>query len=49
MKKIIDSNGIVYNSLSEASKITNCSTQAICDNLKGRSKKTKTGLTFKYV
>lgn len=47
-KKIVDSNGIMYNSLVEAAKITKISIQAICDNLKGRSKKTRKGLIFKY-
>lgn len=49
LRPIIDNNDIIYSSLTEAAKITGCSIQAICDNLKGRSKKTRTGLTFKYV
>lgn len=48
-KKIIDNNGVIYESLSQAEKLTKCSKQAICDNLKGRSKKTRKGLTFKYL
>lgn len=47
-KKVVDSNGMVYDSMSEAARITGSSVSAICDNLKGRSKKTKYGLTFKY-
>ncbi len=52
--KIIDSNGIIHDSLTSAAKYYNISVQAICDNLKGRSKKTrikntKLRLTFKYV
>lgn len=47
-KRIIDSNGIIYESLSSAAKILKMSIQAICDNLKGRSKTSKTGLAFKY-
>jgi len=49
MKKIMDSNNLIYNSLNEAAKLTEHSVQAICDNLKGRSKKTRKGLIFKYV
>lgn len=48
-KKISDSKGITHNSLTEAAKYYNISVQAICDNLKGRSEKTRIGVTFKYV
>lgn len=48
-KKIIDQFGNVYASLTEAAKKTGTSTQAICDNLKGRSISTRKGKIFKYV
>lgn len=48
-KMIVDQNGVRYNSLSEAAKITKHSIQAVCDNLKGRSFKTKRKYTFKYI
>ncbi len=50
-KKVQDSNGIVYKSLADAARTLKISVQAICDNLKGRSKKTRVGklrLTFTY-
>lgn len=48
-KQITDSAGNTFSSLTEASKFWNISVQAICDNLKGRSKKCQNGVTFKYV
>jgi group I intron endonuclease len=47
--KVIDSNGIIHSSLGNAAKYYNISVQAVCDNLKGRSKKTRIGVIFKYV
>tara|TARA_R100001086_G_scaffold220249_1_gene137118 strand:+ start:1517 stop:2179 length:663 start_codon:yes stop_codon:yes gene_type:complete len=47
-KPVIDSNGNRFDSLKSAAKFWNISFQAICDNLKGRSEKTKIGVTFKY-
>jgi len=47
-KKILDQNGIIYKSLSDAAKKTRHSVQAVCDNLKGRSIKTRRKYTFKY-
>lgn len=47
-RKIQDSNGVVYSSLTDAARQLGISTQAVCDNLKGRSKVTQIGLTFTY-
>jgi len=47
-KKIKDSTGITHSSLTKAAEYYNISPQAICDNLKGRSKKTRIGVTFEY-
>jgi group I intron endonuclease len=47
-RRIVDQNGTIYPSLSEAARITKHSIQAICDNLKGRSIKTKRKYSFKY-
>lgn len=48
-KKIKDDLGIVFNTLTEASKYYKVSIQAICDNLKGRSICLKNGRQFKYL
>lgn len=48
-KKIIDDLGQIYNSLVEAGILNNISTQSICDNLKGRTNKSKNGRKFYYV
>lgn len=48
-KKIKDSNGYTHDSLTSAAKYYNISKSAICDNLKGRSKKTRIGVTFEYI
>ena len=48
VKAIIDSNGVEYRSTTEASKILNIKRTTIKENLAGRSKKTKSGLSFKF-
>lgn len=48
-KQIIDNNGVVYNSLTEAEEKTGIDISCICDNLKGRSRKARNGLQFRYV
>lgn len=48
-KKVCDSQGNIFNSLVEAAKFWNMSVQAVCDVLKGRTKKTRNGITFSYV
>jgi group I intron endonuclease len=47
--KIVDNYGIVHNSITAAAKYYGVSPQAICDLLKGRTKKNKKGLHFEYV
>jgi hypothetical protein len=49
MKKVIDSDGNIFNSLAECANFWEMSVQAVCDVLKGRSKKTKKGITFSYI
>lgn len=46
--KIIDSNGIIHNSLVECADYHKISTQTVCDILKGRHFKTRKGVSFKY-
>jgi len=48
-KKIIDSMGIIHESLTNAAKFWNISRQAVCDNLKNRSNWSKPGVKFFYV
>jgi group I intron endonuclease len=48
-KKIKDNKGNTFKSLSEAAKYYKISIQAICDNLKGRSKMTRNKVIFSYV
>ena len=47
-KKVIDSNGNVFNSMLECSRFHNVSIQTVCDILKGRHFKTRKGISFKY-
>ena len=47
-KKIKCSNNLTFASLTEASRHYGISVQSICDNLKGRSRKTRKGVTFEY-
>jgi group I intron endonuclease len=48
-KKIRDSEGNIFSSLVETSKFHGISVSSVCDVLKGRSKKTKKGITFEYL
>lgn len=48
MKKIIDSEGNRFISMSECSKFWNISVQTVCDILKGRHNKTRKGVRFFY-
>lgn len=47
-KQVIDSNGVIFNSLSDCSKHHNISVATVCDILKGRHSKTRKGISFKY-
>lgn len=47
-RKIIDNKGNYFNSLSSAAKYWGISVSSVCDNLKGRSKKTYIGVIFFY-
>lgn len=47
-KRIVDSVGNVFESLSATGKYWNISTQTVCDILKGRHTKTRKGISFKY-
>jgi group I intron endonuclease len=47
-KKLIDNDGIIYDSLVDAANINNISVATICDILKGRHSKTRKGKVFKY-
>lgn len=47
-KKILDSNGNLFNSIVECSKFHKISPATVCDILKGRHKKTRNGIYFKY-
>ena len=47
-RPVIDNFGVEYSSMKEASIKLNISISCICDNLKGRSKKLRNGMTFKY-
>ncbi len=47
-KPIIDSNNNIYKSITEAAKIFTCSPGAISNILRGKTKSTKTGITFSY-
>lgn len=48
-KKIRDSEGNIFPSLTETSKFHGISVSSVCDVLKGRTKKTKKGITFEYL
>jgi hypothetical protein len=47
-KKIIDSNGNIFNSLTEAANFHKISIPTVCDILKGRHHKTRKGVSFSY-
>lgn len=47
-KQVVDQNGILYKSVSEAAKLLNLSTKKIYDVLSGRGKTTK-GYSFQYI
>ena len=47
-KKIIDSNGVIYNSISEAAKVFKCSNTKISYILHGITKKPNNGIYFKF-
>ena len=49
MKKVQDNLGNIFDSLVNAAKYHKMSVQAVCDNLKGRSKMTRNKLVFTYV
>jgi group I intron endonuclease len=46
--KIIDSNGLIHNSMVECSKFHGIAVSTVCDILKGRHSKTRKGVSFKY-
>lgn len=48
-KKIKDSNGKIFKSLTKAAKFHKISIPGVCDILKGRTKQTKKGIKFYYV
>jgi len=48
-KSIADNKGNIFKSLTEAAKYHNISVQTVCDILKGRHTKTRSGVKFKYV
>lgn len=47
-KRIIDSNGVIYNSIKDAAKQLGVARTSICNMLAGRSK-SSCGLTFKFL
>lgn len=47
-KSVIDNDGIIYKSASDAAKLNGVSVQTICDILKGRHSKTRQKKSFKY-
>jgi group I intron endonuclease len=47
-KKVIDSNGNIFNSLKECAKFWNIQVSTVCDILHGRHNQTKNKITFKY-
>lgn len=49
MRPVICSNGFKYVSLIEAANKNNVSVATVCDILKGRHKKTRTGVSFEYL
>lgn len=48
-KKVIDSNGNIFETCIACSKFWRISVQTVCDILKGRHNKTRKGISFKYV
>jgi group I intron endonuclease len=46
--KVIDNDGILYNSLADAASKNDISVATVCDILKGRHFKTRKGKSFKY-
>lgn len=46
--KVVDDLGNIYDSLKEAASVNNISVQTVCDILKGRHKRTRSGRSFKY-
>lgn len=47
-RKIIDNDGIIYESMTEAAKLNDISPSTVCDIIKGRHIKTRKGKSFKY-
>lgn len=47
-KKIIDSTGIIHESLTKCAEYWNISRATVCDILKGRHFKTRKGISFRY-
>lgn len=47
-RKVIDSDGKIFDSMVECSKHHEVSIQTVCDILKGRHYKTRKGISFKY-
>ncbi len=47
-KSVIDSDGNKFTSLTEAGEFWGISKQAVCKVLKGLSKRTRRGISFKY-
>lgn len=47
-RKVIDNDGVIYESLAEAAKRNNIHVATVCDILKGRCKQTRKKKSFKY-
>lgn len=48
MRAVMDNHGNTFDSVTSAARHWEMSPATVCDNLKGRSKKTKKGVVFKY-